>query len=75
MFTEVDDVCPLDNVMREHIEKALRRTGGKIQGPDGAAALLGVKPNTLRHRMRKLGIAFGRKSQHGKTRSPWNSGR
>ena len=36
--------CP-DNVMRAH-EKALRRTG-EIPGPDGAATLLGVQPNTL----------------------------
>jgi hypothetical protein len=33
-------------------------TGGKIHGPGGAGELLGVNPNRLRHRMRKLGIPF-----------------
>lgn len=33
-------------------------TGGKIDGPGGAGELLGVNPNTLRHRMKKLGIPF-----------------
>ena len=35
-------------------------TGGKIHGPGGAGELLGVNPNTLRNRMRKLGIPFRR---------------
>ena len=33
-------------------------TGGKIHGPGGAGEMLGVNPNTLRYRMRKLGIPF-----------------
>lgn len=33
-------------------------TGGKIHGPGGAGELLGVNPNTLRAKMRKLVIAF-----------------
>lgn len=50
----------LDDAMREHIRKTLKKAGGKVQGPGGAADLLGIKPNTLRHRMRKLGIPFGK---------------
>jgi transcriptional regulator with GAF, ATPase, and Fis domain len=50
----------LDEVMRAHIEAALRQTNGKVNGAAGAAARLGLHPNTLRHRMRKLGIAYGR---------------
>lgn len=50
----------LNGVMRFHIIQALQSTHGKIQGSDGAAALLGVHPSTLRHRLRKLGIPFGR---------------
>jgi transcriptional regulator with GAF, ATPase, and Fis domain len=50
----------LNSAMRVHILQALQQTSGKIQGPDGAAALLGVNPSTLRHRLRKLGIPFGR---------------
>lgn len=50
----------LDDAMREHIQATLKKAGGKVQGPGGAADLLGIKPNTLRHRMRKLGISFGK---------------
>ena len=53
----------LDNVISMHIHQVLVMTDGKIQGKQGAARLLGVKPNTLRHRMMKLGIPFGRKAK------------
>ncbi len=53
-------VLPLDAVMRGHIEAVLQETKGKVNGAAGAAALLGVHPNTLRNRMQKLGIDFGR---------------
>jgi formate hydrogenlyase transcriptional activator len=48
----------LDVVITEHIKRVLDLTGGKIHGPGNAAELLGVNPNTLRSRMRKLGIQF-----------------
>jgi formate hydrogenlyase transcriptional activator len=38
---------------RRAIEEALQRCGGKIYGPDGAAAALGLKPTTLYGKMRK----------------------
>jgi transcriptional regulator with GAF, ATPase, and Fis domain len=44
---------------RENLLIALRRTGGKIYGPDGAAAVLGLKPTTLASRLRKLNIPAG----------------
>lgn len=44
-----------------HITRALEKTGGKIHGADGAAELLGINPSTLRSRMQKLGIGFGKK--------------
>ena len=50
----------LDDVMRRHIETILHRCHGKVNGTDGAAALLNIHPNTLRKRMQKLGIPFGR---------------
>ncbi len=50
----------LDAMMARHIEVALGRTRGRIEGPDGAAALLAINPHTLRARMRKLGIAWQR---------------
>lgn len=51
----------LDDVVRGHIERVLHSCGGKVNGPDGAAEALGINPNTLRNRMKKLDIAFGRK--------------
>lgn len=50
----------LDLAMAGHIKKALDIAGGKVEGKNGAAELLGVNPRTLRHRMRKLGVPFGR---------------
>ena len=50
----------LADVSAEHIRRAMRTARGKIQGTGGAAEILGVQPNTLRARMRKLGIAYGR---------------
>ena len=47
----------LEENEKEHIERALRQAGGRISGPRGAAALLGVPRSTLQHRMRKLGIS------------------
>src|SRR5690606_6824532 len=47
---------PLDLVVRRHIERALAATFGRVDGPHGAARLLRINPNTLRARMRKLGI-------------------
>lgn len=46
-----------DDHMRTHIEAVLRRTGGRVQGPSGAAKLLALNPFTLRSKMRKLGIS------------------
>jgi DNA-binding NtrC family response regulator len=52
----------LDDVIAWHIRRILKKTAGKVHGPEGAAELLGVNPSTLRHRMRKLGITYGKKS-------------
>ncbi len=46
----------LDEAMARHIREALARSGGRIEGPDGAAARLAINPYTLRSRMRKLRI-------------------
>ena len=51
-----DDFATLEEAERAHIREALRRTDGVIHGPRGAAALLDVKPTTLRSRMERLGI-------------------
>lgn len=51
----------LDEVERAHISAVLQQTRGVIEGANGAAKTLGMHPNTLRHRMEKLGI---RRSSH-----------
>ena len=53
----------LDKINAHHIRQALDMAGGKINGPGGAAQILGLHPNTLRSRMNKLGIPYGRKSR------------
>jgi transcriptional regulator with GAF, ATPase, and Fis domain len=50
----------LDEAMRNHIERALEHCHGRIEGVNGAAKLLGINPHTLRARMRKLAIEWGR---------------
>jgi len=46
----------LEDVERQHIQKILTTTNGRIKGTDGAADRLGLNPSTLYSRMRKLGI-------------------
>lgn len=41
---------------RAYIQKVIAHAKGKLSGPNGAAALLGIPRSTLQHRMRKLGI-------------------
>jgi transcriptional regulator with GAF, ATPase, and Fis domain len=50
----------LDQAMARHIEAALARTRGRIEGRGGAADLLGINPHTLRARMRKLALDWRR---------------
>jgi transcriptional regulator with GAF, ATPase, and Fis domain len=58
---ESSDAFPtLDEAMRRHIEAALVRCKGRIEGEHGAARLLGIHANTLRSRMHKLGIRWER---------------
>jgi predicted ATPase/transcriptional regulator with GAF, ATPase, and Fis domain len=47
----------LDQVQRAHIVAVLLSTAGVVEGAKGAAAILGLHPNTLRSRMKKLGIS------------------
>jgi len=63
--TEVPEALPyldhsplktLQEVERDHILAVLEQTHGVIEGSNGAAKTLGMHPNTLRHRMEKLGI-------------------
>jgi transcriptional regulator with GAF, ATPase, and Fis domain len=56
-----EETDSLDEVISRHIRRLLSKTNGKVNGPDGAAALLRINPSTLRARMKKLGISYGRK--------------
>jgi formate hydrogenlyase transcriptional activator len=46
----------LQELERSHILAALQQTRGVIEGANGAARILNLNPNTLRHRIEKLGI-------------------
>jgi formate hydrogenlyase transcriptional activator len=46
----------LQALERKHIIDVLKKTRGVIEGPQGAAKLLHLKPSTARFRIRKLGI-------------------
>jgi len=52
----------LEEAERQHILSVLEHAKGVIDGPNGAAKILDMHPNTLRSRMKKLGIQ--RRSSH-----------
>jgi transcriptional regulator with GAF, ATPase, and Fis domain len=58
--SDANGLVTLNQAIRRHIEQALERTSGQIEGSGGAAKLLGTNPHTLRAKMRKLGIDWGR---------------
>jgi len=49
----------LSEMEKQHISHVLKRTGGVIAGPNGAANILNMKRSTLIYRMKKLGIKAG----------------
>jgi transcriptional regulator with GAF, ATPase, and Fis domain len=46
----------LEDMERRYIEKVLEKCEGRIEGADGSAVILGLKPSTLRSRLQKLGL-------------------
>jgi DNA-binding protein Fis len=56
----------LDEANAVHITEVLRLAKGKIDGPGGAAEMLGIKPGTLRSRLDKLGISYRRRDRENK---------
>jgi len=50
------DVKALADLEHDHILHVLRKTNWRVEGKNGAAAILDINPSTLRARMRKLGI-------------------
>jgi transcriptional regulator with GAF, ATPase, and Fis domain len=55
----------LDEANAVHITEVLKLAKGKIDGPGGAAELLGINPSTLRSRLDKLGIHYRRNRDVG----------
>jgi PAS domain S-box-containing protein len=53
---EASQDLTLEGMERDHIVKVLKQTDGVVDGPRGAAKILNLHPNTLRSRMKKLGI-------------------
>lgn len=58
---ELPEDLRFDTVATNHITKVLALCNGRVEGKNGAARLLGINPSTLRKRMKKLNIHFGRK--------------
>ena len=56
----VTEMVTLEKAERQHIIRALEKTGWRIKGRIGAAELLGLKPSTLYAKMEKLGIPTNR---------------
>jgi transcriptional regulator with GAF, ATPase, and Fis domain len=52
----------LDLVMAQHIRRVLAMCNGRVEGEKGAARRLNIHPSTLRKRMKKLNIVFGRRA-------------
>jgi PAS domain S-box-containing protein len=55
----------LAEVERDYIVQTLKQYGWQIKGPTAAAAALGLKPSTLRSRMKKLGIPYRSETRNG----------
>jgi len=53
----------LNDVISSHIRKVLNMADGQVGGNGGAAEILQINPSTLRKKMNKLGIKYGRESQ------------
>jgi len=58
---DIDAVRPaslreLKTQERSLIEQALKRSGGRIYGPNGAAAILGLRPTTLASKIQRMGL-------------------
>jgi transcriptional regulator with GAF, ATPase, and Fis domain len=52
------DLKPFEQVERDYLIKVLRFSNGKIEGKGGASEILEIHPNTLRSRLKKLGVTI-----------------
>jgi transcriptional regulator with GAF, ATPase, and Fis domain len=60
VFSPQPEILDLNTLTSHHIRRALVICKGRVEGETGAARRLNIHPSTLRKRMRKLGIPFGR---------------
>ena len=51
-----NEILSLEEVEKQHIEKILELTNGRVSGDSGAAKILDINPQTLVSRIKKLGI-------------------
>jgi len=58
----------LDEANAVHITEVLKLAKGKIDGPGGAAEMLGINSSTLRSRLDKLGISYRRRGRERKVK-------
>lgn len=54
------EILELDAIMSRHIRQVLDSCNGRVEGEKGAARMLNINPSTLRKRMKKFKIPFGR---------------
>ena len=64
-----EEILGLEEIVTEHIRQALEIAGGRVGGERGAARLLKMNPSTLRTKMRKLNIPFGKKGGPSKRKT------
>jgi len=55
-YNGISIIKPLEEMERDYILQVLKEKKWKIGGADGVASALGMHPNTLRSRIKKLGI-------------------
>ena len=61
--TDMDQTFDLNQVISDHIQRIMALCKGRVEGEKGAAKLLNIHPSTLRKKMKKLNIPFGRNSK------------
>ena len=59
LWQDQKNVQTFADMQREYFTNVLQLCGGRISGPRGAAELAGLKPNTLRAKLDKLGVPYG----------------
>ena len=59
------EIQTLNTIMTDHIKSVLKLCNGRVEGPKGAAKILDIHPSTLRKKMQRMNIPFGKKCKYG----------